>query len=170
MLRRVKRAPWPPLPPMVSKPKLDLALAVAADIVAFFTRSESLRSTGRWALMGAALGGTVSVLGGVYDMRRLTLEEEVHQRVHRHMKVGFALLTSVIGLTIWRWLTYVQADRWVSATYLDCAILTMALACFQGWLGGEVVYSDGIFVKHAHRSPVADGKGAPEEPAKAHHH
>ena len=96
-------------------------------------------------------------------MRRADLEEEVHVRVHRHMKVGFGLFAAILGLTFWRWTTYRQPGLPVSATYLDCAILTMALAAFQGWLGGELVFSHGVFVR---RDPGA----APAEPGHSSHH
>ena len=147
-----------------------LALSVTADLVAFFAPRESLRSTGWWALLGAALGSIPTVLAGVYDMRRATLKEDVHLRVHRHMKVGFALLTLIVGLTVWRWRTYSHAGLSVSAFYLDCAVLTMALAAFQGWLGGELVYSDGVFVKRAQPTASPEGKGAPADAASSHHH
>lgn len=157
-------------PPLVHFPIGLLALSVAADLVAFFARSESLRSTGWWALVGAALGGIVTVLAGVYDMRRATLKEDVHRRVHRYMKIGFALLTSIVGLTVWRWRTYTHAELSVSAFYLDCALLTMALAAFQGWLGGELVYSDAVFVKRAQPTASPEGKSDPTDATSSRHH
>jgi hypothetical protein len=37
------------------------------------------------------VSGVFTVLAGLYDMRRAHLKEEVHARVHRHMKVGLTL-------------------------------------------------------------------------------
>ena len=156
-------------PVLVHFPIALLALSVAADLVAFFTNIESLRSTGWWALTGAALGGVVTVAAGVFDMRRATLNEEVHHRVHQHMKVGFTLLAVIVALTVWRWTIFKQPGLAVSAIYLDCALIAMALTGFQGWLGGELVYTYGIFVKDA--GPTAGGKGkAQPENEKSHHH
>ena len=76
-------------PIFVHFPIALLALSVAADFAAFFADVESLRSTGWWSLLGAAIGGIFTALAGLYDMRRADMMEEVRERVHRHMKVGF---------------------------------------------------------------------------------
>jgi uncharacterized membrane protein len=52
-------------PILVHFPIPLLALFVAADLVAFFTDNASLRSTGWWALVGAATGGGVTVAAGI---------------------------------------------------------------------------------------------------------
>ena len=150
-------------PMLVHFPIALLALSVAADLIAFFVHSESLRSAGWWALAGA-VGAGATVPAGLFDMSRADLQEEVHVRVHRHMKVGLALLTAILGLTLWRW-TFVRPGHPVSATYLDFALLTMALAAFQGWLGGNLVFSDGVSVGRARKAGPEDPK-----PASHHHH
>lgn len=112
--------------------------------------------------MGAALGGVATVLAGVYDMWRADMKEGIHERVHRHMKVGFALVTAIVGLAVWRWTIFRQPGLAVSAIYLDCAVLAMALAGFQGRLGGELVYTYGVFVNRAGPSTGAEGKAEPK--------
>jgi uncharacterized membrane protein len=103
-------------------------------------------------------------------MRRANLQEEVHHRVHQHMKIGFTLIAAIIGLTVWRWAIYTQPGLFVSAIYLDVAILTMVLAGFQGWLGGELVYSYGVFVKRAGPTEGANGEADPMGGKTNHHH
>lgn len=154
-------------PILVHFPIALLFLSVVTDLVAFFTHSASLRNTGWWALVGASSGGVVAVAAGVYDMRRARLAEEVHQRVHQHMRVGFALLTAIIGLTVWRWTVFRQPALSVSAIYLDVALLTMGLAGFQGWLGGELVYSHGVFVQRA--APGAGAESDAQDVKGGHH-
>src|SRR2546428_10733437 len=144
-------------PLVVHFPIALLALSVTADLLAFFARIESLRSTGWWALMGAAVGGVLTVLAGLFDMQRANLKEDVHVRVHRHMKVGFALLASIGGLTLWRWTFFKQPRASPSANYLDCGLFAMALAAFQGWLGGVPVSSDWGFVQSAGAPPAVKG-------------
>jgi len=143
-------------PMLVHFPLALLALSVATDGAFFFLKIESLRHTGWWSLAGAAMGGALTVAAGVFDMRRASLAEEVHARVHRHMKVGLVLLAAIAGLTFWRWMIFMDPAAQVSAVYLDCAILAMALALFQGWLGGELVYADGVFVRQP--KPRVDAK------------
>lgn len=154
-------------PILVHFPIALLALSVAADLAGFFSNIDSLRSTGWWSLAGAALGGVATVLAGVFDMRRADLSEEIHERVHRHMKVGFALLAVLIALTLWRWTIFIQPGLAVTAIYLDCAILAMVLAGFQGWLGGELVYTYGVSVNRAGPTTGAKAKTAnQDDPAK----
>lgn len=132
-------------PILVHFPIALLSLSVAADLIGYFADVASLRDTGWWALLGAALGGIATAAAGVYDMKRADITEEVHHRVHRHMHVGLVLVAAIIGLTLWRW-SVQSAGGIVPMIYLDLAVLTVALAAFQGWLGGELVYTDGVFV------------------------
>ena len=144
---------------LVHFPLALLALSVASDLAFFFLKGESLRHAGWWSLVGAAAGGTLAVAAGIFDMRRANLAEEVHARVHRHMKVGLVLLAAIIALTFWRWTIFIDRSAEVTAVYLDCAILVMALALFQGWLGGELVYADGVFVKQVKARAGAKSQG-----------
>lgn len=156
-------------PIVVHFPIALLFLSATADLIGFFTDSVSLRNTGWWALLGAAMGGVVTVAAGIFDMRRAKLEEKVHERVHQHMKVGLALLTAIIGLTVWRWTIFDGPGIPVTAIYLDVALLTAGLAGFQGWLGGELVYTYGVFVKAVRPSARVKGKAVPEEGKSIHH-
>jgi len=116
-----------PVHPMVVHfPIALLALSVTADLTAFVRHSDSLRNTGWWALVGAAVGAATAAPAGLYDMRRADLEAEVHERVHRHMKVGLALLAAILAMTLWRGRIYMRPEGAISATYLDFALLTMA--------------------------------------------
>ena len=155
-------------PIFVHFPIALLALSVAADAVAFFTDIDSLRNTGGWALFGAAAGGVVTAATGVFDMRRAELTEQVHERVHRHMKVGLMLTAVVLGLAAWRLTIFLQGIA-VSGTYLDCAILAMALAGFQGWLGGELVYSYGVSVQHLPKAVTRSARTVAAKPKNAKH-
>jgi len=78
-----------------------------------------------------------------------TLPIQVHEDPRRKLKI------------------YTQPERSVTATYLDVAVLTMGLAGFQGWLGGELVYSHGVFVKRAARRARPE---ANPQPAQSHQH
>jgi uncharacterized membrane protein len=147
-------------PMLVHFPIALLLMSVTADFAAFFTDMRTLRDTAWWSLLGAAVSGLFTVLAGLYDMRRAQLKEEVHARVHRHMKVGLTLLTALVGLTLWRWTIHTNLDLTVGWSYLAAALLVVCLTGLQGWLGGELVYSDGVFVRHARggRSPEGTHK------------
>ncbi len=156
-----------PLHPIVVHfPIALLPLSVAADLVGFFANIPSLSQTGWWTLLGAAGGAVVTVAAGLFDMSRATLSEEVHHRVHRHMYIGLVLLTIIIGLTIWRGMIF--ANGWVvPMLYLDLAVLAVALVALQGWLGGELVYSDGVFVQQGNQKLAKDKAASGKTPPAA---
>jgi len=157
-------------PMLVHFPISLLTLSVSADLVAFFLPIQSLRGAGWWSLLGAATTGIFALLAGVYDMRRAELVEELHERVHRHMRVGIGLITVIWALAIWGWFGFEQADLAVTAVYLDCAILATVLAGFQGWLGGELVYTHGVFVRGAGPANGVKGEAKSEGGESRHVH
>ncbi len=137
----------PPVhPAIVHFPIALITLSVVADLFGYLTDSATLRAAGFWALIGAASGGALAVVAGLFDMSREQIEDEAHERVHFHMKVGLTLFAAVAGLTIWRWLLYINAQNKPGWGYLIAALLVFGLALFQGYLGGELVFSDGVGV------------------------
>jgi uncharacterized membrane protein len=149
----------PPVhPAFVHFPVALVTLSVLADLLGYISGSTSLRAAAWWALAGGAIGAVLTVPAGLFDMNRETIEHDAHQRVHTHMKVGFALFTAIAALTIWRWYIYSQGRDGPGWGYLITAVLVLALTHFQGWLGGELVYSDDVGV-------AATGQGT--ETAKA---
>lgn len=151
----------PPIhPAIVHFPIALLVLSVIADFFGYIYQSDSLKGAGWWSLLGAAVGGVLAVAAGYYDMKREEekLEHEAHEQVNKHMKVGFALLAAIAGLTIWRWLIYGNQDYSLNWFYLIAAILIVALAFFQGWLGGELVFGYGVGV-----APTGQGTEAKRE-------
>lgn len=145
-------------PILVHFPIALLTLSVGADLIGSVVDSDSLRHTGWWALCAAALGGLSAAAAGIYDMRRANLSEDVHHRVHRHMRVGIVLVSAIVALAIWRWTLYSSGGD-LPAIYLGLAVLTLGLGAFQGWLGGELVYSDGVFVREGKAAAPADKDG-----------
>lgn len=153
----------PPVhPAVVHFPVALLVFSVVADIIGHARGKDSLRAAAFWSLIGAALGAAVAVAAGYYDMNRANLSESVHEFVHFHRKVGWVLLASIVGLTIWRAFIYSRPKSRVGWGYLTVALLTMGLTLFQGWWGGEMVYGHGASV-----APTGQGV-APAADAKSH--
>jgi uncharacterized membrane protein len=84
------------------------------------------------------------------------------------MHVGLVLVAVIVGLTLWRW-SVQSAGGIVPMIYLDLAVLTVAFAAFQGLLGGELVYTDGVFVSQG--KPVEEyGPDSGTSKDHGHHH
>lgn len=149
-------------PILVHFPIALLVTSVAADAAFFFTSIESLRHAGWWMIAGAAAAAVATVAAGLFDMRRAGLDERVHERVHRHMWIGIALFLVICALAAWRWTFFANPDKPLTAVYLDMGFLAVALAAFQGWLGGELVFTYGVFVR---REGSTEKQGADEAEA-----
>jgi uncharacterized membrane protein len=147
----------PPIhPAFVHFPIALVTLAVIADLAGHWRNSGSWRATALGSLFGAAIGAVVPVAAGYYDMGRATLAE-THEYVHLHM-TGWVLLGFVIGLTLWRWRISRRTQPRIGVAYFLAAFLALGITFFQGWYGGELVYSQSAGV-------AAAGKGT--EPPSA---
>jgi uncharacterized membrane protein len=142
----------PPLHPALVH--FPIALVVFSFITDLFGRlldKPSLRSAGFWSLVAALITGAVAAATGYYDFSRATLGDTARY-ADFHMDAGFVLVGCVIVLTVWRWLAYARRDVGPGIPYLIAACLVVGLTLFQGWYGGEMVYSQGAGV-------AAAGKG-----------
>lgn len=158
--KNLMKKDMPPVhPAIVHFPIALVTLWVLADFFGYIYSSMTLQAAGCWSLFGAAISAALAILAGLFDMSRAKIEDEAHKRVHTHMKVGFILFAAIAGLTLWRWLIYSDVANKPGRGYLVAAFIVLVLTFFQGWLGGELVFSDGVGV-------APTGKG-PEPPNKA---
>ena len=149
----------PPLhPAIVHFPIALVTLSFIADLFGLLVDSVTLRAAGFWALIGAAAGAVLAVVAGLFDMNRVHIEHEPHKRVHFHMKVGLTLFTAVAGLTIWRWFLYTNGRNTPGWGYIVVALLVFGLTMFQDYLGGELVFADGVGV-----APTGQGTEPPDK-------
>jgi uncharacterized membrane protein len=149
----------PPLhPALVHFPVALVTFAFIADLVAYLSTGRYWSRIGLAALMGAVIGGIATVAAGYYDMGRATLGE-THEYVHFHMTVGWILFGTVTGLALWRWRISRQPQPRIGLLYVLAAFLTLGVTLFQGWYGGELVYSQGAGVAAAGKGTEPPGAG-----------
>ena len=147
----------PPLhPAFVHFPIALVVFSFLTDALGRFSNKTSLRAAAFWSLIGALVFGAITAAAGYYDMIRLRgVLGDTFRYVDFHMDMGFILVGAVVVLTAWRFI-YARRDRSPGFPYLIAALLVMGLVLFQGWYGGEMVYTQGAGV-------AATGKGT--EPA-----
>lgn len=149
----------PPIhPSLVHFPLALIVFSFVADLIGYFRGSAALRAAGFWSLIGGAIGGVLAVAAGYIDMYRLSLGE-THEYVDFHMYVGWVLLIAVILLAVWRTIIYKKPEQPLSPIYLGAASLVLLLTVFQGWYGGEMVYSQGAGVAAADKGTEKPSSG-----------
>ena len=140
----------PPLhPALVHLPLAFVVLSFLADLFSGITRRDSLRIVGFWALMAALVGGLATIAAGYFDMNRAALNAQTHEYVDLHLKIGWVLAVSLLILSLWRWRIWSNPPPQIGTGYLIAAFLVFALTMFQGWFGGEMVYTQGAGVAAA---------------------
>ena len=151
--------PVTPLHPAVVHFPIALSvLSVGADTAGWLARhhvlAASLFATGWWTLAGAIVSAGVAILLGIFDMRRATIADDTHRRVHHHMRVGFAVFVMLAVLFGWRVVRVLGGEFSVGPAYLALGLLEVLLIAYQGWLGGELVFR--------YRVSVAAGEASDE--------
>lgn len=132
-----------------------------ADLLGRFFNKSSMRAAAFWSLIGALVFGAITAATGYYDMTRTRgVLGETFRYVDFHMDMGWILIGCVVVLTAWRWFAYARRDLRPGIPYLIAALLVMGLVLFQGWFGGEMVYSQGAGVAATGKGtePAANGK------------
>jgi uncharacterized membrane protein len=141
----------PPLhPAIVHFPIALVTISFIADLLGSLLNKTALRVTAFWSLAAAFIFGIVTVITGYWDMTRDTLGE-TDRYVDFHMDTGLLLLAAVVVMFVWRWFTYARRQQVVTKFYLVVAFIVFCLTIFQGWYGGEMVYSQGAGVAAAEK-------------------
>ena len=152
----------PPLhPAFVHFPIALVVFSFLADALGRLSSKVSLRAAGFWSLIAALVFGAITAATGYYDMIRTRgVLGDTFRYVDFHMDVGFVLIGAVVVLTAWRWFVYARRDRFPGILYLVAAFLVMGLVLFQGWYGGEMVYTQGAGVAAVGKGtePASNGK------------
>jgi uncharacterized membrane protein len=140
-------------PAVVHLPIALVLLSVAADLSARLVKVESrraaFRTVGFWSLLAGLAGGALAIAAGYLDLHRAALSPETVPFVKLHMTIGWVLVACLVLLAAWRWLIWHRGQMTISTGYLVGAFLVLGITLFQGWYGGELVYSFGAGVAPA---------------------
>ncbi len=152
----------PPIhPAIVHLPIAFVLLSVTADFFARLSKAEqhraAFRTLGFWSLVAALTGGLITIAAGYWDMNHAALTRETDSLVDLHMTIGWILAASLAWLTAWRWLIWHRGQMTINTAYLVAGFLVLGLTFFQGWYGGEMVYSYGAGVAAAGQGTESAG-------------
>ena len=140
----------PPIhPALVHFPIALTTLSFVFDLCGRLLHRRSFYSAGWWTLVASLVTTIAAIPLGYFDFNRADLSESTRLLVETHSRIGWLLLGALVLLGVWRWLIRRQPDRGPEAGYLSLAAFVMLIALFQGWYGGEMVYSHGAGVAAA---------------------
>jgi uncharacterized membrane protein len=131
-------------PAIVHAPIALLPLAVGADIAGYVADDQSLLSFGQKAIVAAAIGGIAAVVTGLIAGEEVNVEGESRDMLmtHRNLNVAAAVIAS--GLALWR-----SRRKRPSAAYLGLGAAGAGVLGYTAYLGGKLVYDDGVGVAPA---------------------
>jgi uncharacterized membrane protein len=137
-------------PAVVHLPIALVLLSALADLCARLNKSESrrmaFRAVGFWSLVAGLAGGVLAIAAGYLDLHRAALSPQTNSFVELHMTIGWVLAACLVLLAAWRWLIWHRGQMTINTSYLVGAFLVLGITLFQGWYGGEMVYSFGAGV------------------------
>jgi uncharacterized membrane protein len=149
----------PPLhPAFVHFPIALIAFSFVMDLLGRILKIPSLKSAGFWALIAALITGAITAITGLIDYSHEPLGDTSRYATF-HMYTGIVLVVAVILLTAWRWAIRRKPNMSPGALYLIAALIVTGVSTFQGWYGGEMVYSQGAAVAPAGKSSETPDKG-----------
>lgn len=127
-----------------------------ADWIGWLGNQPTARAIGRWTVGLAWLATAAAVFSGYIDLNRAMTNPEAHvvaPYATVHLRLGWALLIALTLLGIWR-LRLNLGQLSAHGLYLGVAAGVMGATLFQGWFGGELVYTAGLNVVPARKSGV----------------
>ena len=146
-------------PAFVHFPIALVVTSFISDLLGRVFNKASLRAAGFWSLIGALIFGAITATTGYYDMTRTRgVLGDTARYVDFHEYAGFILIGAVVVLALWR-ILYARKDLMPGFAYLIAAALVMGMVLFQGWYGGEMVYSQGAGVAAAGKGTEAPASG-----------
>jgi uncharacterized membrane protein len=112
-------------------------VSVVSDFLGRLTRNESLRDTGWWTLLFATvITPFTAIAGWLFWMS----DDNGVAGMAIHKWLGTTLAVLLIALFVWR-LSLRRQGQWATPPYLVLGALFVALLVYQGYLGGQQVFS-----------------------------
>jgi uncharacterized membrane protein len=131
-------------PAIVHFPLALLPAAVAADLLARATGSETLRAMGRVLMPAAAAGAAVAAVTGLVAQEEVAADGVAQDLLVTHRSLNLTLVTLSTALAAWR----LRRER-PSTGYLALALAGLGAMSYSAYLGGKMVYEHGVGVKPA---------------------
>jgi uncharacterized membrane protein len=131
-------------PAIVHAPIVLLPLAIGADVIGHAANDPSFLSLGRKAIVAAAIGGVAAVITGLIAGEEVNVEGESRDMLMTHRNLNVAAAVIAGGLALWR-----SRRKRPNAAYLGLGAAGVGVLAYTAYLGGKLVYDDGVGVAPA---------------------
>ncbi len=130
-------------PTLVHLPMALLPLAVVADWIGTTRDDDAMRQVGRTAIQVAAVGAVAAAGSGLIAGEQVN-EGTAHEMLVTHRNLNAAATVTALAMASWR----SHHDR-PGALYLATGVAAVGLLGYTAYLGGKMVYAEGVGVKPA---------------------
>ncbi len=130
-------------PTLVHLPIALLPFAVAADWLGAVRDDDALRAVGRAAIGVAAAGAVAAASTGLIAGEEVN-EGDARDMLMTHRNLNAAVTATTLAMASWR----TRTER-PGALYLATGFAAVGLLGYTAYLGGKLVYANGVAVKPA---------------------
>ncbi len=131
-------------PSLVHFPLALLPLSIGADLVGRMTGNQSLLDLGRRTMPLAAASGLVAGVAGLMAQTEVKAKGASMDMLQTHRTLNLGLVAIAGAMAVQR-----SRDEKPSAAYLGLGLMGIAAMTFSAYLGGAMVYHDGVGVEAA---------------------
>lgn len=130
-------------PTLVHLPMALLPLAVVADWLGTTRDDDSMRQVGRTAIQVAAVGALAAAGSGLIAGEQVN-EGDAREMLVTHRNLNAAATITALAMASWR-----SRNERPGAMYLATGVAAVGLLGYTAYLGGKMVYAEGVGVKPA---------------------
>ena len=152
-------------PMLIHAPLVMLPAAAAVELISATAsgriRRRAFSIVGSKLWWGTAASGLLAGLAGMAASQEVEADDHARDMMFVHGIGNFTLVLAALGLATWR-----TTHRATMTTGLIGAGAVLA-ATYTAWLGGEMVYSHGVGVKHRGKTEASMERNPPLLSARA---
>lgn len=131
-------------PSLIHYPLALLPISIGADLLGRVTGSEELLDLGRRTMPLAAATGLIAGVAGLMAQTEVKAEGAAMDRLKTHRTLNLGVVAIAGAMAMKR----ARSDK-PSAAYLGLGLAGLAVMAYSAYLGGEMVYRDGVGVEAA---------------------
>jgi len=131
-------------PSLIHFPLALLPLSIASDLLGRATGSASLLDVGRRTMPLAAASGLVAGVAGLMAQTEVKAEGGAMELLKTHRTLNLGLVAIAGAMAVQR----VRKEK-PSAAYIGLGLIGIATMAYSAYLGGEMVYRDGVGIEAA---------------------